>query len=129
MFLWTASAKALAPSDFQDFVASFIPGKTIYAALWGTIALEFILGSALLFRRWRSISLKVTIALLALFSVLLAFAAARGIEESCGCGLGAVTPSAAILRNLVIVVLAGAALVVHWREPFLKGETSCTSVG
>lgn len=112
-----------------SFTAFFIPRSFVYPALWGTVSLEFLLGTAPLYHRLRRASLAMTIGLLALFSAALAYAAFRGVNQSCGCGLGQVSPSAAIIRNLVIATVAGAALLVHWYRPPLEGVLSCDSEG
>lgn len=117
---WAGVAKALDPMAFQQAIAGFdllpIPVSAVVALYlpWLEIVLAIVLcmGSW----GWRS-ALALTWSLVAVFTVALVTAWARGLDPDCGCfGTGSSGPLWGILRNSVLLLAATALWYAHERR-------------
>ncbi|MES1207274.1 MAG: MauE/DoxX family redox-associated membrane protein [Pseudomonadota bacterium] len=119
--LIVAGALKLAdPSTFATEIANYqlIPAAAPYLAAALPVT-ELLVGAGLMLLplAWRRSAALATLALLALFSIAVTSAYARGIDISCGCfgGGGSAITALTLLRNAGLVAAAALLLLVDRR--------------
>lgn len=102
LFLWGAVHKAYEPQDAYRLVATVLPWAPPVSVVRGFIAVEWALGSLLLFGYHARRLLAVSVFLIAALTAVLFYAKSQGFTGNCGC-LGIQSGvSDAITRNGVL---------------------------
>lgn len=113
LFIFAGSYKILSPSTSLRFTMEVIglndAGTTelVKYTVLSIAALEVVVGIHVVLRRYWAIM--VIASMLILFTCILVFATAKGIEVSCGCfpAFGIMEkPLTGIIRNTVLIILA-----------------------
>ena len=109
LFLWASVTKVPDMAAFAESVANYriVPPALVPAVAAVVVGVEIAAGAALVLNVWARAAALVLSALLAVFTVGLASALARGIDLSCGC-FGGTAPATwwTVLRDLVLLALA-----------------------
>jgi uncharacterized membrane protein YphA (DoxX/SURF4 family) len=121
LFLWASATKVPDMAAFAESVANYriVPPALVPAAAAALVGVEMVAGIALLANVWARGAAWVLAALLALFTVGLSTALARGIDLACGC-FGGNSPATwwTVLRDVVLLALAVlVALTARPRSP------------
>ncbi|MGD9688217.1 MAG: phosphoribosylglycinamide formyltransferase [Phycisphaerales bacterium] len=110
VLIWSGVAKLIDPIDARAFVRAVLPMLSetdAGAGVIGSAAAELLLAAWLISGFRRRDSLIAFAGLMLVFCVLLAVAAARGYQGSCGCfGSGSAAAGQGILRNVGLAVVA-----------------------
>jgi uncharacterized membrane protein YphA (DoxX/SURF4 family) len=109
LFLWAATSKIPDMAAFAESVANYriVPPALVPFAAAALVGVEIAAGVALIVNAWARAAALLVAALMAVFTVGVASALARGIDLACGCFGG--TDAATwwtVLRDLVILALA-----------------------
>lgn len=109
IFLWASVTKVPDMAAFAESVANYriVPPALVPAVAAAVVGVEIAAGVALVLNVWARAAALVLSALLAVFTVGLASALARGIDLSCGC-FGGNAPATwwTVLRDVVLLLLA-----------------------
>jgi putative oxidoreductase len=116
LFVYAASTKIAAPDKFADAIANYriLPHATVNFFAIVMPWMELAAGALLVFGVWRAPSALVLAILMAVFTVAVGSAMARGLDIACGCfgtadawrvGWEALARNAAILAVAVAIVL------------------------
>lgn len=121
LFLWASATKVPDMAAFAESVANYrvVPPALVPAAAAALVGIEMVAGIALLANVWARGAAWVLAALLALFTVGLSSALARGIDLACGC-FGGNSPATwwTVLRDVGLLALAVVvALTARSRSP------------
>jgi len=109
LFVWASATKIPDMAAFAESVANYriVPPVLVPAAAAAVVGVELAAGVALLANVWTRAAAWVIAALLAVFTVGLSSALARGIDLACGCfGGNAPATRWTVLRDLVLLALA-----------------------
>ena len=109
LFLWASVTKVPDMAAFAESVANYriVPPSLVPVVAATVVGVEIAAGVALIFNVWARAAALLLAALLAVFTVGLASALARGIDLACGCFGG--TDAATwwtVLRDVVLLGLA-----------------------
>ncbi len=121
VFLWAAATKLPDMAAFATDVANYrlLPAPLVPWAASAVVGAEVAIGLALLSGLWLRAAALAGAALLALFTVGLSQALARGIDLSCGCfGGNAPATWLTVLRDLAMLVPA---VALVWRGGDARG--------
>ena len=114
IFLWASVTKVPDMAAFAESVANYriVPPALVPAVAAAVVGVEIAAGVALVLNVWVRAAALVLSALLAVFTVGLASALARGIDLSCGC-FGGNAPATwwTVLRDVVLLGLAVAVAI------------------
>ncbi len=125
--LWAAVAKAIDPEPLVKALLTYglAAPENVDALSGAVIAAEIVVGSALMTRRHRRMALVGLAWLLVGFTLVLARAAARGLDVACGC-FGATSVGfdgwSAVMRNVALIALTFTSLALSRAasvDPFL----------
>ena len=109
LFLWASATKVPDMGAFAESVANYriVPAALVSATAAMVVGVEIAASVALLANLWARAAALVLAGLLAVFTVGLASALARGIDLACGC-FGGSAPATwwTVLRDLVLLALA-----------------------
>lgn len=109
IFLWASVTKVPDMAAFAESVANYriVPPALVPAVAAAVVGVEIAAGVALVLNVWARAAALVLAGLLAVFTVGLASALARGIDLACGC-FGGNDPATwwTVLRDVVLVGLA-----------------------
>ncbi len=109
LVLWASATKVPDMGAFAESVANYriVPAALVSATAAMVVGVEIAASVALLANLWSRAAALVLAALLAVFTVGLASALARGIDLACGC-FGGNDPATwwTVLRDLVLLALA-----------------------
>jgi uncharacterized membrane protein YphA (DoxX/SURF4 family) len=109
LFLWASATKVPDMGAFAESVANYriVPAGLVSVTAAMVVGVEIAASVALLLNVWSRGAALVLAALLAVFTVGLASALARGIDLACGC-FGGSAPATwwTVLRDLVLLALA-----------------------
>ena len=109
IFLWASVTKVPDMAAFAESVANYriVPPALVPAVAAAVVGVEIAAAVALLLNVWARAAALVLSALLAVFTVGLASALARGIDLSCGC-FGGNAPATwwTVLRDVVLLLFA-----------------------
>lgn len=109
IFLWASVTKVPDMAAFAESVANYriVPPALVPAVAAAVVGVEIAAGIALVLNVWARAAALVLAGLLAVFTVGLASALARGIDLACGC-FGGNDPATwwTVLRDVVLVVFA-----------------------
>ena len=109
IFLWASVTKVPDMAGFAESVANYriVPPALVPAVAAAVVGVEIAAGVALVLNVWARAAALVLSTLLAVFTVGLASALARGIDLSCGC-FGGNAPATwwTVLRDVVLLLLA-----------------------
>jgi len=123
VFIVAGVAKAMDLNFFYYVLKTFPLGLSDPILLWlarGFIALEIILGTALLFNIWPRLVLPATFAVMLVFLAVTTWNLAGGLSEDCGCfgKLVRLNPAVEIIVELVLLFIT----FVAWRFTQPGGE-------
>jgi uncharacterized membrane protein YphA (DoxX/SURF4 family) len=110
VFLTSALAKLLSPSNFHVFVSSIGVFSSVDSSvvLYTVLLMEFVLAVLILYPVTTKVAATLSFAVLVLFSFLLLFGFAGDTDVGCGC-FGEIIPDSttevAILRNVLLLFL------------------------
>ena len=109
IFLWASVTKVPDMAAFAESVANYriVPPSLVPVVAAAVVGVEIAAGVALIFNVWARAAALLLAALLAVFTVGLASALARGIDLACGCFGG--TDAATwwtVLRDVVLLAWA-----------------------
>ena len=109
LFLWASVTKVPDMAAFAESVANYriVPPALVPAVAAAVVGVEISAGIALVLNFWARAAALVLAGLLAVFTVGLASALARGIDLACGC-FGGNAPATwwTVLRDVVLLGLA-----------------------
>jgi uncharacterized membrane protein YphA (DoxX/SURF4 family) len=109
IFLWASVTKVPDMAAFAESVANYriVPPALVPAVAAAVVGVEIAAGVALVLNVWARAAALVLAGLLAVFTVGLASALARGIDLACGC-FGGNAPATwwTVLRDVVLLVFA-----------------------
>jgi putative oxidoreductase len=109
LFLWASATKVPDMGAFAESVANYriVPATLVSATAAMVVGVEIAASVALILDLWARAAALVLAGLLAVFTVGLASALARGIDLACGC-FGGSAPATwwTVLRDLVLLALA-----------------------
>ena len=109
IFLWASVTKVPDMAAFAESVANYriVPPSLVPGVAAAVVGVEIAAGVALVLNVWARAAALVLSTLLAVFTVGLASALARGIDLSCGC-FGGNAPATwwTVLRDVVLLLLA-----------------------
>jgi uncharacterized membrane protein YphA (DoxX/SURF4 family) len=109
LFLWASATKIPDMAAYAESVANYriVPPPLVPVAAAALVGVEIVAALALLVNGWARSAALVLAALLAVFTVGLASALARGIDLACGCFGGTdVATWWTVLRDVVLLTLA-----------------------
>jgi uncharacterized membrane protein YphA (DoxX/SURF4 family) len=109
LFLWASITKVPDMAAFAESVANYriVPPALVPAAAAAVIGVEIAAGVALVANVWARAGAWVLAGLLAVYTVGLTSAFARGIDLACGCfGGNAPATGWTVLRDVVLLALA-----------------------
>ncbi len=109
IFLWASLTKVPDMAAFAESVANYriVPPALVPAVAAAVVGVEIAAGLALVLNVWARASALVLSALLAVFTVGLASALARGIDLACGCfGDSAQATWWTVLRDVGLLAFA-----------------------
>lgn len=109
LFLWASVTKIPDMAAFAESVANYriVPPALVPVVAAAVLGVEVTAGVALVLNVWARAAALVLAGLLAVFTVGLASALARGIDLACGC-FGGNAPATwwTVLRDVVLLALA-----------------------
>ena len=109
IFLWASATKVPDMAAFAESVANYriVPPSLVPVVAATLVGVEIAAGVALILNVWARAAALILAALLAVFTVGLASALARGIDLACGCfGGTAAATWWTVLRDLVLLAFA-----------------------
>ena len=109
LFLWASVTKVPDMAAFAESVANYriVPPSLVPVVAAALVGMEIASGVALVLNVWARAAALLLAALLAVFTVGLASALARGIDLACGCfGGNDAATWWTVLRDLVLLVWA-----------------------
>jgi uncharacterized membrane protein YphA (DoxX/SURF4 family) len=109
LFLWASVTKVPDMAAFAESVANYriVPPALVPAVASAVVGVEILAGVALILNVWTRAAALLLAALLAVFTVGLASALARGIDLACGCfGGSAQATWWTVLRDLALLGFA-----------------------
>jgi uncharacterized membrane protein YphA (DoxX/SURF4 family) len=109
LFLWASITKVPDMAAFAESVANYriVPPSLVPVVAAALVGVEIAAGVALILNVWARAAALILAALLAVFTVGLAGALARGIDLACGCFGGAASATWwTVLRDLVLLAFA-----------------------
>jgi len=109
IFLWASATKVPDMAAFAESVANYriVPPSLVPVVAAALVGVEIAAGVALILNVWARAAALILAALLAVFTVGLAGALARGIDLACGCfGGTAAATWWTVLRDLVLLAFA-----------------------
>ena len=114
IFLWASATKVPDMAAFAESVANYriVPPSLVPVVAATLVGVEIAAGVALILNVWARAAALILAALLAVFTVGLAGALARGIDLACGC-FGGNAPATwwTVLRDVVLLGLAVAVAI------------------
>jgi putative oxidoreductase len=130
LFLWASITKVPDMAAFAESVANYriVPPALVPAAAAAVIGIEIAAGLALVANVWARAAAWVLAGLLAVYTVGLTSAFARGIDLACGCfGGNAPATGWTVLRDVVLLALAvGVARTARDRTPSLSRQPAAS---
>ncbi|MCW5317045.1 hypothetical protein GTQ43_25465 [Nostoc sp. KVJ3] len=125
VFLITGLAKVVDPHSFIRHIDQLrtFPEKAVVPAAFIFIALEYLLGNALIFRIFPQWLFPAMLIILVALSILTYWSTSTGRTEDCGCytGLLIITPNQSLLLNSIYIALMSLA-IFHPVSNLLSGN-------
>ena len=124
VLLFAGGMKVGDPASLAETMGNYrlLPPVMVWPLAWYLPWLELVVGGLLVTGVWRGVSIGLAGVLFAVFTLVTAQAAWRGIDLTCGCfgsggvGGGGVTPGWATAHNLALVAAAGIELWVFQKR-------------
>jgi uncharacterized membrane protein YphA (DoxX/SURF4 family) len=131
VFVYASLDKLAHPEAFAQAIANYrmVPMALLHPFAWFLPVLEIVTGVALIVGFWRRGSALLIAGMMAMFTVALAVAMARGLDISCGCfdtAGGHAVGMDLLIRDVLLLAAALVPLLVardrwsidHWRGRF-----------